>query len=123
MKVEVNKINERESIFVQEKADCRLYRLMVMVPGQDMRTYPIRAKSKQAARVEAKAFVVSMIQTYKDDRIAWKMTNDKCWNFGTHEAEKVSAAVRVTKIVEKAKLAFNNYFFVGTDLKDVFKQQ
>lgn len=63
--------------------DCsRYFRMEVRTPDGKKRFYSLKAGSKGAARVEASELVYEMVESFKDERIMWRMVGDRNWRFG-----------------------------------------
>ncbi|EAR66197.1 MULTISPECIES: DUF6018 family natural product bioysynthesis protein [Bacillus] len=92
-----------EGLLLGDSANCRYYRMEIRTPDGKKRIYSLKENSKSAARFEAQSIVEEMINSFEDERIMWKMTGDKHWNFG---------AAKTRKSISKKLL----HYFFGEDI-------
>ena len=83
---------------------CTTYRMEVRAPDGTVRFFGLRAATKEQARLEGVKLVSGMIETFKDERIAWRMANDSNWSFGSN-AQSSSLTIK-----DKVKKILNAFF-------------
>lgn len=94
----------REVFGLSEPDYCTTYRVEVRCPDGTVRFYGLRAATKDQARIEGIKLIGSMVDTYQDDRIVWRMANDSNWSFGTKTQSSSST------IKDKFKKILNAFF-------------
>ncbi|WP_028393915.1 DUF6018 family natural product bioysynthesis protein [Bacillus cihuensis] len=62
--------------------DCRKVRMEIRTPDGNRRIYSLNAVTKGEAREEAVQIVKSMVKTFNDERVMWRMAGDRVWSFG-----------------------------------------
>ncbi|MDQ0271231.1 DUF6018 family natural product bioysynthesis protein [Cytobacillus purgationiresistens] len=82
--------------------DCsRFFRMEILTPDGKRRYYSLKASSKHLAFKEASKIIDSMISSFKDERIMWRLTGTE-WTIGSSYVKKEKKSL--------AKKVFN-YFF------------
>jgi hypothetical protein len=96
--------NQSMGGLVNKHDNCRYFRVEVRVPNEGRRFYSLKNRSKSQARIEAQEIVTALVETFQDEKIAWRMTGDKKWTFGPYSFE-----ARIAKKSWFDKFAY--YFF------------
>lgn len=59
--------------------DCRTFRVEIRTPDGAIRYYGLKSSDKSIARKEALSVIQSLVSSFSDDRILWRMAGDRNW--------------------------------------------
>ncbi|WP_282155741.1 DUF6018 family natural product bioysynthesis protein [Cytobacillus gottheilii] len=92
---------------LSSKENCRYFRIEVRTANGGRRFYALKARKESEARLEAVKLITDMVNTFQDEKIAWRMAGDKNWTFGTHSFE--------ARIAKKSWFNRFAYYFFALD--------
>lgn len=100
----------REVFMENGDADCRNYRIEVRTPNGQIRYYAMKESNKAKARMEAEKLISQMVLQFNDERILWRMANDRNWSIA-------SSANQTTKSKKPFGKRVFDYWFLPEELQ------